>query len=79
MASFDKDSLTNTFTVAIAMCLVCSVVVSGVAVALKPAQQANKELDQKQNILRAAGMLPADDTVDSAGRTVDELFGEFEK
>lgn len=78
MASFDKDSLTNTFTVAIAMCLVCSVVVSGVAVALKPAQQANKELDQKQNILRAAGMLPADDTVDSAGRTVDELFGEFE-
>ena len=61
MASFDKDSLSNTFIVAIGICLVCSVVVSGLAVALKPQQQINKELDQKQNILRAAGLLPAGD------------------
>lgn len=78
MASFDKDSLSNTFIVAIGICLVCSVVVSGIAVALKPTQQANKELDQKQNILRAAGMLGQDSNVDEAGRSVDELFAEFE-
>ena len=77
MASFDKDSLSNTFIVAFAVCLVCSIIVSGIAVALKPAQQANKELDQKQNILRAAGMLPENSTVSEDGRTVDELFSEF--
>jgi Na+-transporting NADH:ubiquinone oxidoreductase subunit C len=78
VSSFDKDSLSNTFIVAIAICLVCSVVVSGIAVALKPTQQANKELDQKQNILRAAGLLSQDSNVDAQGRTVDELFAEFD-
>ena len=65
MANFDKDSLSNTFIMAVAICLVCSVVVSGIAVALRPVQQLNKELDQKQNILRAAGMLEQNSTVDS--------------
>ena len=78
MAEFNKDGLGNTFIVAIAVCLVCSIIVSGVAVALKPTQLANKELDQKQNILRAAGMLPTGATVAEDGRTVDELFAEFE-
>ena len=77
MADFDKDSLSNTFTVALAVCLVCSIIVSGLAVALKPIQTANKELDQKQNILRAAGMLPQKGSVDQQGRGVDELFSEF--
>ena len=78
MASFDKDSLSNTFIVALGVCLVCSIVVSGIAVALKPQQQLNKELDQKQNILRAAGMLSSDAVVAEDGRSVDELFAEFE-
>ena len=77
MANFDKDSLSNTFIMALAVCLVCSVIVSGIAVALKPTQQLNKELDIKQNILRAAGMLPQGATVDEQGRGVDELFAEF--
>lgn len=77
MADFDKDSLTNTFVVAIVVCLVCSVLVSGVAVALRPAQQINKELDQKQNILRAAGLLPAGGSVSADGLGVDELFSQF--
>ncbi len=78
MSSFDKDSLSNTFIVAIGICLVCSIVVSGIAVALKPTQQANKLLDQKQNILRAAGLLGQDSNVDAQGRNVDELFAEFD-
>lgn len=78
MSSFDKDSLSNTFIVAIGICLVCSIVVSGIAVALKPIQQANKLLDQKQNILRAAGLLGQDSNVDDQGRNVDELFAEFD-
>ena len=78
MAEFNKEGLSNTFIVAIGVCLVCSIIVSSLAVALKPAQQANKELDQKQNILRAAGMLPSDSNVAEDGRSVDELFAEFE-
>ncbi len=78
MASFEKDGLKNVFIVALGVCLVCSVVVSGIAVALKPQQQLNKALDQKQNILRAAGMLAGDSLVAEDGRGVDELFSEFE-
>jgi Na+-transporting NADH:ubiquinone oxidoreductase subunit C len=64
--------------VAVTVCLVCSVIVSAAAVALKPIQKSNQALDQKQNILRAAGMLPAGATVDASGRNVEELFAEFE-
>jgi Na+-transporting NADH:ubiquinone oxidoreductase subunit C len=74
---FDKEGLKNVLFVAISVCLVCSVVVSSAAVMLKPRQLANQELDQKQNILRAAGMLPPGRNVDAAGRGVDELFAEF--
>ena len=51
MASTNRDSLGNTFLIAVALCLVCSVVVSSLAVMLKPIQQENKILDQKKNIL----------------------------
>ena len=73
----NKDGLGNIFRIAVFLCLVCSVVVSGLAVSLKPMQQLNKELDQKQNILRAAGMLPQSAKVSEDGRTVEELFSEF--
>ena len=75
---FDKEGLKNVLFVAIAICLVCSVVVSTAAVVLKPMHLANQELDQKQNILRAAGLLPSDALVDADGRSVDEIFEEFE-
>jgi Na+-transporting NADH:ubiquinone oxidoreductase subunit C len=75
---FDKEGLKNVLFVAVAVCLVCSVVVSTAAVVLKPMRLANQELDQKQNILRAAGLLPVDDTVDAQGRSVDEIFAEFD-
>ena len=77
-STFNKDSLKNTLVVAIGLCLVCSVLVSLSAVALRPLQKANKELDQKQNVLRAAGLLPADAVIDAQGRDVTELFAAFE-
>lgn len=78
MSNFNKDSLGSIVLVAIGVCLVCSILVSISAVALRPAQIANKQLDQKQNILRASGLLPADALVDDQGRGVDELFSAFE-
>lgn len=78
MPEYNKESLRNTIVVAVTLCLVCSVIVSTAAVVLKPMQKENQLLDRKQNVLRAAGVLPAGANVDAQGRTVDELFSEFD-
>lgn len=77
-SNFNKDSLKNTLIVAVGLCLVCSILVSLASVALRPQQQANKLLDQKQNVLRAAGLLPSNAVVDAQGKNVDEIFASFE-
>lgn len=64
-----NDSIQKTITVALALCVVCSLVVSTAAVMLKPAQEANKALDRKRNILAAAGLL-------QEGKTVEEQFSQ---
>ncbi|MBM4205466.1 MAG: Na(+)-translocating NADH-quinone reductase subunit C [Gammaproteobacteria bacterium] len=77
MASFNKDSLGNTIFVAVAVCLVCSVFVAMANVTLKPTHALNKELDQKENILRAAGLLPPGSDVAADGRGIQEIFQDF--
>ena len=77
MPDFDKEGLRNVLLVAVSVCLVCSVIVSSAAVILKPRQLINQELDEKQNILRAAGMLPQGSNQDMQGRGIDELFDQF--
>jgi len=56
-----RDSVFNTFKVAVILCLVCSVVVSTVAVSLRETQQQQKEAFRQQNILTAAGLWNADE------------------
>ncbi|MEO2036388.1 MAG: Na(+)-translocating NADH-quinone reductase subunit C [Planctomycetaceae bacterium] len=51
-----RDSILNTFKVAVLLCLVCSVVVSSLAVGLRDIQQQQKEAFRQQNILTAAGL-----------------------
>lgn len=51
-----NDSVKKTLQVALALCVVCSVVVSTAAVMLKPMQDRNIAMDRKRNILAAAGM-----------------------
>lgn len=68
--SSNKDSIQSTITVALLLCLVCSIIVSGAAVMLKPMQQANKALDKKTNILLAAG-------IETEGHDVESLFQQF--
>ncbi|MFC6635569.1 Na(+)-translocating NADH-quinone reductase subunit C [Microbulbifer taiwanensis] len=67
----NKDSVKGTLLVALVMCLVCSVVVSTAAVMLKPAQEANAELDMKRNVLMAGGLIS--DTKASAAE-VEQAF-----
>ncbi|WP_396586268.1 Na(+)-translocating NADH-quinone reductase subunit C [Bermanella sp. R86510] len=65
--SAKNDSIKKTITVAVLLCLVCSVIVSGAAVSLKPVQVKNQLLDKKKNILAAAGLL-------QDGVSVEEQF-----
>lgn len=73
-----REGIRNILVVSVAVCLLCSILVSFTAVSLKPQQDANKELDRKQNILRAAGLLLAGATTDAAGRGAEALFESFE-
>ncbi len=77
-----NDSIKKILTVAVLLCVVCAVFVSTAAVMLKPAQEANKSLDRKRNILAAAGLLEADASVEEqfarvTSRVVDLRSGEF--
>ncbi len=64
-----KDTITKTLTVALVLCVVCSIIVSTAAVMLRPAQKANKKADIKVNILKAADMY-------EAGQDIDAVFNE---
>lgn len=69
MAKFDKDSFGGTLAVVVVVSLLCSVIVAGAAVGLKPAQNEKKLLDKQRNILGAAGLL-------SDGIDVTKVYAE---
>ena len=75
MSTPKKETTGKTLLVAFVLCIVCSVIVAGAAVSLKPIQSSNKALDRKTNILAAAGMLPGGE---HSRAEVEELFGHFE-
>ena len=54
-----NESLGKTIGVVLALCLVCSILVAGSAVALKPMQEKNAALAMQRHILNAAGILEA--------------------
>ncbi|KAE9536105.1 Na(+)-translocating NADH-quinone reductase subunit C [Ursidibacter arcticus] len=60
MAKFNKDSIGGTLTVVVLLSLICSLIVAGSAVLLKPTQEEQKQLDKQKNILSVAGLLQAD-------------------
>ncbi|WP_105244399.1 Na(+)-translocating NADH-quinone reductase subunit C [Psychrobacter sp. Marseille-P5312] len=70
-----KSNNAKTISVALTLCLVCSVLVSAVAVGLKPAQIENARLDRNKNILVAAGMYNAESDTAS---DVAERFKDFD-
>jgi len=64
-----NDNIVKTIGVATLLCLVCSIVVSVAATALKSKQVANKLNFKRSNILTVAGISDSD-------KSVDELFAE---
>ena len=78
----NNDSVSKTIIVAVALCVVCSVLVSGAAVALKDMQVANVIEDRNRNILAAAGLLQEDVSISEQfasvlPRLVDLRTGRF--
>ncbi|EPL6456589.1 MULTISPECIES: Na(+)-translocating NADH-quinone reductase subunit C [Providencia] len=52
----NNDGVGRTFLVVFILCLVCSIIVAGAAVGLKPQQQEQIQLDTQRNILSVAGL-----------------------
>ncbi|MEM9689312.1 MAG: Na(+)-translocating NADH-quinone reductase subunit C [Pseudomonadota bacterium] len=65
------DRTPKTIFVAVALCLAASMVVSSVAVALRPLQEVNKLRDKQVNILQVAGVY-------EPGTDVGDAFAAFE-
>ena len=65
------DSTAKTIFVAVAVCLVASMIVSAAAVALRPLQEVNKLKDKQTNILQVVGLY-------QPGTDVAQAFGAFE-
>ena len=70
--SKNNDSIGKTLLVVLVLCLVCSIVVAGSAVGLKPRQQEQRALDKQRNILAVAGLMQEGMSTDD----VAELFAE---
>lgn len=66
----NNDSISKTLLVVLVLCLVCSIVVAGSAVGLKPLQQEQRALDKQRNILAVAGLM-------QEGMTKDDVSAVF--
>lgn len=59
------------FGVALIVCVVCATLVTGVAVLLRPVQQANRLLERQRNVLEVAGLL-------EPGKSLEELSAQLD-
>ncbi len=66
-----EESAAKPFYSALLLAFVCSALVAGAAVGLRPLQEANRLQDRKKNILYAAGLY-------EEGKSVEELFAPIE-
>lgn len=77
-----EESLARPFYTVLILALACSTLVAGAAVGLRPLQEANRQIDEQKNILRAAGLYRGDKDVQEQfltirTRVVNLASGEF--
>ena len=83
LRALPNDSPAKTIAVTLAVAFVCSVLVAGSAVMLRPLQIANKEAERRERILEIARLLPeidehlAADEIQLDARIVDLETGEY--
>ena len=63
--SLDKNSNVYIIGFAAAICVVCSIFVSGAAVTLRPQQKANAKLDLQKNVVSVSGLTAKGDDAQS--------------
>jgi len=68
--TFDRDSISNTLTIAISLSLICSVLVASAAIVLKPRQLKNQEEYRQRIILEVAGLMEPDGDIASLFATI---------
>lgn len=66
-----------TLAFAAIVCVVCALLVSGAAVALRDRQNLNAELERKRNVLKAGGVMGEEESLTAA--EVEERFADFEE
>ncbi|WP_339719362.1 Na(+)-translocating NADH-quinone reductase subunit C [uncultured Paraglaciecola sp.] len=78
--SAKKETLGKTVGVVVAVCLVCSIIVSGAAVGLRDLQQTNAAIDKQSNIVEAAGLseLAGNNIAETFNKYVEERFIDLE-
>lgn len=74
--SAKKETLGKTITIVVAVCLVCSIVVSGAAVGLRSLQKTNEAIDKQSNIVEAAGLMEVanGDIAGTFNKYIEERF-----
>ncbi len=74
-----RDSLGGTIRIAAILCVVCSLLVSGATVMLRPRQQRNAKLDRYQKVLALAGKIDPkiSDIEKEYGKSLEELYQEY--
>ena len=68
----------KTLTVATVLCGVCSVLVAGAVVILKPKQAFNADIDFKKNVLMAAGMYKPGTDINEVFKTVEPVVVDLQ-
>lgn len=71
-----RSAVGYTIGFAAAVCVVCAVLVSSAAVALRDRQAANEELERKRNVLQAAGVMRPGERLSRA--EIEQRFASFE-
>jgi len=82
---FDKDSFSGTLIVVLVVSLICSIIVAGAVVGLKPIQEKQKLQDKQGYILSVAGLMDKNTDISKTfaerieQRVVDLATGEYVK
>ena len=75
----NKESISKTLIVALAVSLISAFFVAGAAIGLKPIQVQNQQLDKQKNILQIAGLLSVEDSANpekNSANLVENMFKE---
>jgi len=72
-----RESDVRTFITALIIAALCSFLVSGAAVVLKPLQEKNKELERKKNVLIAGGLYSEGTNIQETFQSIDIVFADM--